>query len=129
MRGTNKNNVILIADDDLFIRKVITSALDGLVDIVEVTDGADVVAAYEKCMPDIIFLDIHLPNISGLDLIRPIQKVDAGAFIVMVSSDSSTDNAYKIKQRGARAFLGKPFDKGRVMHIFNKCPTIKFMDF
>ena len=129
MRGQNKSNVVMIADDDLFIRKVISSSVKDFADIVEVVDGAEVLEAYKKCQPDMLFLDIHLPNISGLELIRPLQKADAGAFIVMCSADASTDNAFKIKQRGARAFLTKPFDKARVVHLFNKCPTIKFMDF
>lgn len=129
MRGKNKSNVVMIADDDLFIRKVISSAIKDFTDIVEVQDGADVVEAYQKYQPDMVFLDIHLPNVSGLELIRPIQRADAGAFIVMCSADASSDNAFKIKQRGARAFLTKPFDKARVVHLFNKCPTIKFMDF
>ena len=129
MRGNNKGNVVMIADDDLFIRKVIASAVSDFAEIVEVIDGADVVDTYKQHQPDMIFLDIHLPNNNGLDLIRPLQKADAGAFIVMVSADSSTDNVFKIKQRGARAFLTKPFNKDRVMHVFNKCPTIQFMDF
>lgn len=129
MRGKNQGNVVMIADDDLFVRKVITAAIDGLADIVEVTDGAKVLEVYHKARPDILFLDIHLPNISGLELIRPLKKDDAGAFIIMTSSDSCADNIFKIKQRGARAFLAKPFDKARITNLFNKCPTVSFMDF
>lgn len=128
MRGNNVKNIVLVADDDLFMRKVVTSALGPLAEIVEVTDGAQVEEVYAKCMPDIIFLDIHLPNISGMELIHRLLKKDKGAYIIIQSSDSSVDNVRTSKLRGAKTFLTKPFDKKRILQIFNNCPTIKFVD-
>jgi two-component system, chemotaxis family, chemotaxis protein CheY len=128
MRFDNKNNVVLVADDDLFVRKIIRAALQDLAEIVEVTDGALVQEAYKKCHPDLVFLDIHLPNISGMDLIRPLIRADQGAYVVMLSADSSTENVRDSRLRGSRGFLTKPFDKKRIMHFFNSCPTIRFVD-
>ncbi len=126
MRGTNKHNIVMIADDDLFVRKVISTALKDLAEIVEATDGKDVQSLYEKHMPDILFLDVHLPNISGLDLIRVLLKFDSGANIIMMSSDSRTNNVSTAKLRGSKGFLAKPFDKKRILHFFNTSPTVKF---
>ncbi len=109
MRGQNKRNVVLIADDDLFIRKVIRSALEGMAEIVEVADGAEVQDAYTKCMPDILFLDIHLPNISGLELLKQISKKDLGSYVIILSADSTEGNVQQAKFRGSRGFLTKPF--------------------
>lgn len=128
MRGTNERNVVMIADDDLFVRKVIRTALDGLADLIEVADGAEVQEAYTRHMPDLLFLDIHLPNKSGLDLLPVLLKSDAGAFVIMVSADSSEENVLGSKYRGSRGFLAKPFKKDRILAIFNKCPTIRFSD-
>lgn len=125
MRGTNTKNVIMIADDDLFVRKVIISALPDA-QIVEITDGAEVEKIYREVMPDIVFLDIHLPNISGMDLIHPLLRADQGAYIVMLSADSSEENVKTAKVRGARGFLTKPFEKSRIMHYYTSCPTVKF---
>lgn len=128
MRGMRKNNLIIVADDDLFVRKVIKAALQDLTDIIEVTDGADVERIYKEHMPDILFLDIHLPNKLGIDLIRPLLKIDVGAYIVMLSADSSEDNVRNARLRGSKGFLTKPFNKARILHYFNTCPTIGFSD-
>ena len=128
MRGTNKTNLVMIADDDLFVRKVVMGALSGLAEFVEAVDGADVEKIYLKHMPDIIFLDIHLPNASGMDLIHNLMHKDKGAFIVMLSADSSELNVRNSRLRGSKGFITKPFTKDRILHYFNKCPTIKFVD-
>ncbi|MFW0777564.1 MAG: response regulator [Rickettsiales bacterium] len=128
MRGSNKKNVVMVADDDLFVRKVIISALSEVAEIVEVADGAEVLTAYKEHMPDVIFLDIHLPNVSGLDLVYDLSKADVGAYIIMLSADSSEDNVRNSRLKGAKGFLTKPFKKERIMHYFNSCPTIKFAD-
>lgn len=128
MRGSNKKNVVMIADDDLFVRKIIRSALEGLAEIIEVTNGSDVEAAYAKHHPDILFLDIHLPNKSGMDLIHPIIRTDKGAYIIMLTADSSEDNVRHSRMRGSRGFMTKPFTKQRIMHYFQNCPTIQYSD-
>jgi two-component system chemotaxis response regulator CheY len=128
MRGSNKGNVVVVADDDLFVRKVIISALSDLAEIVEVADGAEVEKVCRARKPDIVFLDIHLPNVSGLDLVHKLIKEDMGAYIVMLSADSSEENVLKSKLKGAKGFMTKPFKKERIMHFFNACPTIKPLD-
>ncbi len=128
MRGSNKTNVVMIADDDLFVRKVVMGALSGLTEFIEVVDGSDVEKTYLKHMPDLIFLDIHLPNHSGLDLIHNLLHKDKGAFIVMLSADSSELNVRNARLRGAKGFVTKPFTKDRILHYFNKCPTVQFVD-
>ena len=128
MRGSNKKNLVMIADDDMFVRKVVSAALHGLCDIVEVTDGAQVVDTYLARNPDMLFLDIHLPNVLGMDLIHNLLHKDKGAFIVMLSADSSEQNVRNSRLRGAKGFVTKPFTKDRILHYFNKCPTIQFID-
>ena len=128
MKGKTTKNVVLVADDDLFVRKVIHAALSDLAEIIEVDDGKDVANAYEKHQPDVVFLDIHLPHISGLELIESIKGLDANAYIIMVSADSSQDNVKAAHAKGSKGFLTKPFTKERILHLFNACPTIKFSD-
>ena len=128
MKGQNTKNVVLIADDDMFIRQVIRGAIGDLAIVVETKEGVEVPELYRKHTPDVVFLDVHMPGVSGLDLIKNLQKIDVGAHIIMMSSDSSTENVRYAKFNGVRGFLTKPFEKSRVLHYFNACPTIKFMD-
>lgn len=128
MRNGKKFNVAMIADDDRLIRKIIASALQDIAHVVEVEDGAAVQASYEAHMPDILFLDIHLPNVSGLELIQRLYGSDENAHIVMISADSSRSNVLQAAECGVKGFLTKPFDKQRIINLFNDCPTIKFSD-
>jgi DNA-binding NtrC family response regulator len=129
MRGNNRKNVVLVADDDLFVRKLIAVALQDFADVKFVTDGASFEEAYKATQPDIVYLDVHMPSITGLEIARKTMKQDAAAFMVMISADSCRDNVMLSSRIGARGFLTKPLEKERIMHFFNKCPTIQFMDF
>ena len=128
MRAKRKHNVVLIADDDLFIRKIIKNGLSGLTDVIEVDDGKDVEKAYINHEPDIVFLDIHLPHKSGIDIIASLKAIDADAHIIMLSADSTAENVSTAIHRGAQGFLTKPFPHGRLLDYFHKCPTIAFRD-
>ncbi|MBI1309147.1 MAG: response regulator [Proteobacteria bacterium] len=128
MRLKNTRNTIIIADDDLFVRKVIGSVLSPLADVVEVADGAEVLATYKKTMPDILFLDIHLPHQSGLDILGHIVEYDPEAYIIMLSADSSMDNVTHVQKFGVKGFLTKPFPRQRIMKYLQSCPTIVFLD-
>ena len=126
MKDNNKTNVVLIADDDAMVRKAIVSALKEINEVifVEVSDGKDVEASYLKHQPDVIFLDIHLPSISGLCLINSLLKIDKDAHIIMVSADSTQTNVLNSIQKGTKGFLTKPFDRQRILDIFYACPTV-----
>ncbi len=123
-----QGNIVMVADDDLFVRKILRSALQNLVTIVETGDGADVEKLYKDNVPDVLFLDIHLPNKTGLELIESIKEIDPDAYIIMVSADSSTDNVKISSKHGVKGFMTKPFNRDRVLkHVMN-CPTVEFMD-
>lgn len=128
MKGLAKNNVILVADDDLLVRRIIHSALKHVGKIIEVSDGSLVEKAYEEHKPDVVFLDIHLPNITGLDLIESLAKLDPNMYVIMVSADSSSENVKTALAKGCKGFLTKPFTKERILNLFNACPTVKFSD-
>ncbi len=128
MRDGQPHNICLIADDDLFIRKVLAKHLDGLTEVVQTADGGDCLKAYKERRPDIVFLDIHLPILTGIELIDQILRIDPEAFIIVMSSDSTVENVQEALRRGARGFLAKPILKDRLMHYLNKCPTLRWAD-
>ena len=128
MKHGRKQNNVIIADDDLFIRKVLSSALEGLATIVPVADGGEVEAAYREHTPDVVFLDLHLPNATGLELIPRLLAIEPDAYIIMLSADSSGENVKEAIARGAKGFLAKPCDKTRVVKAFNECPTVRYLD-
>ncbi|MBI3418513.1 MAG: response regulator [Proteobacteria bacterium] len=124
IRGARRENVVLVADDDLYMRALVKKGLAATAAIYEAEDGNEVLAAYKKCLPDVLFLDIHLPGRDGTQILSDILAIDPEAYVVMFSADSSQDNVEHTVQRGAKGFMTKPFSKERLMEYLEKCPTI-----
>ncbi len=124
MRGDRDGNLVLIADDNEFVRFLIKKWLGPNAEVVEVGHGNDVVEAYKRVKPDILFLDIHLPGRNGKDILKEILEMDASAFVVMLSADSKKENVVFSIQTGAKAFMTKPFTRQTLDRYYNLCPTI-----
>ena len=123
-RQQRQDNIILIADDDLLIRSMLKKSLGSYGDVTVLEDGTEVVDVYLKILPDILFLDIHLPGQSGFDILDEILMFDQDAYVVMLSSDSDKDNVLNTRKMGAKGFLAKPFTKEKLEESLWKCPTI-----
>lgn len=117
-------NVILIADDDMYMRTLIKKGVNPRYTVQEVIHGSEIVAAYKKYAPDILFLDIHMPGRDGLENLQAILALDPQAYVIMVSSDSSPENVVWTTKHGAKGFMVKPFSKEKLLEYVEKCPTI-----
>lgn len=103
---------VLIVDDIPAIRKLIAGALAGLVDaVIEAEDGVEALALVEEHSPDLVFLDLALPGMSGIDILRAIRGNPAVSDIpvVIVSALATSDMAGQARETGATAILEKPF--------------------
>jgi two-component system chemotaxis response regulator CheY len=124
IRAMRRENVILVADDDMYMRILVKNGIASLATVREVEDGNEIIGAYKRYMPDILFLDIHMPNREGTDVINDILTIDPKAYVIMLSADSSQENIELSTRRGAKDFLAKPFTKDKLMGYIKKCPTI-----
>jgi two-component system, chemotaxis family, chemotaxis protein CheY len=124
IRVSRAASVVLIADDDMFMRNVVKKMLGIKYTIFEAPAGDAVMDAYLEHVPDILFLDVHLPGIEGKELLRLIKTVDPEAYIIMMSADSSMENVKTAVHDGARGFLAKPIVKEKLHEFMRKCRTI-----
>lgn len=122
-RSMRRENVILVADDDMYIRLLVKKGIPGTATVYEVGNGSEVMDAYKKYVPDVLFLDIHMPNQDGTDVMRDILAIDPQAYIVMLSADSTQENVQLTTHQGAKGFLTKPFSKEKLQDYVRKCPT------
>src|SRR3989338_8180861 len=103
---------LLTVDDELdvceFIRDFFTSR--GYSVLVALT-GKESLAAVKKEMPKIVFLDIVMPDMSGLEVLRQIKEIDSSIKVIMVSVADDKQTKEKAMQGGADAFIRKPFSK------------------
>lgn len=125
-RKNRFNNVAFIAEDDAFMRKMAVQGMKGkFKTILEFENGKGIVEAYEKENPDVIFLDIHLPYKSGIEILGEILSIDPDAYIVMFSADKGKDSVVNTSRIGAKGFLAKPFKKENMQAYIDKCETIQ----
>jgi two-component system, chemotaxis family, chemotaxis protein CheY len=100
----------LIVDDSVFARKNLGRIIESFGGEVagEAGDGLTAISEYERVHPDIVLMDITMPQMEGIEAAEKIVQKDASARIVMVSSVGYQENIVAALQRGARHFVQKP---------------------
>ena len=108
---------ILLVDDAAFMRKMIKDTLTtaGYTEIFEAVDGADAVAKYAEVQPDLVMMDITMPNMDGLEALKAIRAKDGNANIVMCSAMGQESMVIDAVRSGAKDFIVKPFKADRVL--------------
>lgn len=119
---------IAIIEDDTFTRNLVTNTLKASYEMTAFGDGYSAVAKYAGRAPDILFLDIDLPDVNGLDLLKKILSIDPKAYVVMLSGNSQRENIMKAVESGAKGFIGKPFTKEKLLQYIQKCPRFKELE-
>jgi len=122
-RERRKPNVLMIADDDMFVRKSIKQILAYFGEVVEAASGDEVLGTYINHNPDVLFMDIHMPGSSGLELLDKITDIDPDCCIVILSGDSVRENVLEAMEKGAMGFLTKPPKRDKVVEYLNQCIT------
>jgi two-component system chemotaxis response regulator CheY len=108
---------ILLVDDAAFMRKMIKDTLskNGYTDLFEAEDGVDAVEKYGEINPDLVIMDITMPNMDGLEALKAIRAKDANASIVMCSAMGQESMVMDAVRSGAKDFIVKPFKPDRVL--------------
>lgn len=104
---------VLIVDDSSMIRMILKGILKQIQieDVVEASDGHQALKRLEEGPVDLLLLDIHMPNMDGIDLLRTLQDNPSAEKppVIIISSDSDSEQVEKVQALGARAFIRKPF--------------------
>ncbi len=102
----------LVADDSAFARKNISQVLEKLGGSVvgEASNGVEALALYGTLHPDLVLLDITMPQLDGVETLRQIIEQDKNARVIMVSSIGHKEMVWKAICLGAKSFVTKPYD-------------------
>lgn len=114
------NKKILICDDSVLARKQLMDAVKEIADgaiFLEGRNGAEAIELYKKEKPDIVFMDIVMPEKDGNEALSEIKAFDQDAVIIIVSSVGTQDQLKKAIQLGAKDFIQKPFKKNQISEI------------
>ena len=113
---------ILLVDDAAFMRKMIKDTLskNGYTELFEAVDGADAVEKFSEIGPDLVIMDITMPNMDGLEALKAIRAKDGNANVVMCSAMGQESMVMDAVRSGAKDFIVKPFKPDRVISTVGK---------
>ena len=113
---------ILIVDDAAFMRMMIKDILtkNGYEIAAEAENGMKAIEKYQETNPDLVLMDITMPEMDGIQALKKIKEVDAGAKVIMCSAMGQQAMVIEAIQSGAKDFIVKPFQADRVLEAVKK---------
>ncbi len=122
MAGTGSRNVLIVDDD-----RLICWALERLIAaddflVTSVNSGEEAIAALSRIPFALAFLDVHLPDADGLELLREIRKISPGTRVTVMTADSSEALRQEALLGGAAMFLEKPFGVSEIREALGSVP-------
>ena len=113
---------VLVVDDAAFMRKVVSDALaaGGHEVVGEAGNGAEAVQRYQELSPELVTLDITMPEKDGLEALGEIISLDPGAKVLMCSALGQESKVIESIQKGAKDFVVKPFQPAQLLEAVGK---------
>ncbi len=113
---------ILVCDDAAFMRMMIKDILtkNGYNVVGEAENGKKAVERYNELKPDLVLMDITMPEMDGIQALKAIKQLDAGACVIMCSAMGQQAMVIEAIQSGAKDFIVKPFQAERVLEAVKK---------
>lgn len=113
---------VLITDDTAFMRMTLRNVLEknGYEVVAEAEDGFQAVEKYQELKPDLVTMDITMPNMDGITAIKKIMAEDPRAKIVVVSAMGQKALVIEALNSGAKDFIVKPFQPDRIVEALQK---------
>ncbi|MGJ3203519.1 response regulator [Geobacillus sp. FJAT-46040] len=113
---------VLVVDDAAFMRMMIKDILtkNGHEVVAEAADGREAIEKYKETQPDVVTMDITMPEMDGITALKEIKKIDSNAKVIMCSAMGQQAMVIDAIQAGAKDFVVKPFQADRVIEAINK---------
>jgi two-component system chemotaxis response regulator CheY len=113
---------VLIVDDAAFMRLSIKTMIEknGFEVAAEAENGIQGIKKFKEFMPDIVTMDITMPDLTGIEALKEIKKIDPNAKIVMLSAMGQEDMVREAIMQGAISFIVKPFKEEQLIATLNK---------
>lgn len=115
-------NGILVVDDASFMRMMIKDILtkNGFTVAGEAENGQKAIEKYKELTPELVIMDITMPEMDGIQAVKEIKKINSSAKIIMCSAMGQQAMVIEAIQAGAKDFIVKPFQADRVVDAVKK---------
>lgn len=113
---------VLICDDSLLIRTQLTDFFSRLenTEVYQAVNGFDAINLFEKVSPDVLFLDVVMPEMNGLECLKRIKQLNADAIVIMLSSVGTKENLREALELGATDFIQKPWKEEQLISLMSR---------
>lgn len=110
------NTRILVVDDSRLARRTLRQILESVGHTVEeASNGAEALEKYFLVRPDLVFLDILMEEMTGLEVLAKLREMDRNARVIMATADIQTSTRGEAESLGASGVINKPFTRDRVL--------------
>lgn len=115
----NKELSILVIEDNEMFRKLAVDMLNGY-KVHSASSAAEGIDKFKLTKPDITFIDIGLPDVSGHSVLNEIRTIDKNAFTVMLTASNLQQDVQDSLKNGARGYIVKPFSRQKIKECIDK---------
>jgi DNA-binding NtrC family response regulator len=113
----NPRRRLLIVDDEPLILEVLTEHFKSDYDVETALNGADALGAILRERPDVVMLDINMPRMNGVEVLKDIKQIDESIAVIMVTANEQVSMAAEALRSGAFGYVPKPFDFRYLDHM------------
>jgi DNA-binding response OmpR family regulator len=114
---------ILVVDDDVDIVRIVTKMLSDSYAVETAVSGEEAIDKVRRTNPDLVLLDIMMPCMNGIEVLRRIKEMDSGARIVMITAFGDIDTYLDAMEWGALEYINKPFETEELLRMIKKLLT------
>ena len=119
-----KKKKVLIVDDDRDVVSIVSTMLEGRGwDILAAYSGPEALEIVSSSIPDVILLDIMMPEMNGIEVLKKIKKMDAHARIIMITAFGDVESYLDSMELGAYEYINKPFETRELLEMIDKVVT------
>lgn len=113
---------VLIVDDSAFMRMLLKEKLEkiGEMKVYEASNGAEAIEEYKRLKPDLVLLDIVMPDISGEAVLAAIRKTSSNTKVIMVTAIGQRMVMKRCERLGISGYITKPFDDDDLRDLINR---------
>ena len=108
---------LLIVDDEPLILEVLSEHFKADYDVETALNGADALGAILRERPDVVMLDINMPRMNGVEVLKDIKQIDESIAVIMVTANEQVQMAADALKNGAFGYVPKPFDFRYLNHL------------
>ena len=106
---------VMVIDDVPENRDIFTTLLEDKYQVIEASSGREGLELAEKEIPDLIFLDLKLPDGDGMDILSEIKRITPDPLVIIISAYGSEERRQDAKKKGVHSFIDKPLTEEKIL--------------